>query len=62
MGAPPIECTPGWPVLDEHAVTNRPVSSSANAVSDMVIFFFIYCFLVCCSVGDICPFLILNSF
>jgi len=34
------------PVLDEQAPTNRPVSSSANAASDMVIFFFIYRFLL----------------
>ena len=33
------------PVLDEQAPTNRPVSSSANAASDVVIFFFIYRFL-----------------
>jgi hypothetical protein len=32
-------------VLEEQAPTNRPVSS-ANAASDMVIFFFIYCFLL----------------
>ena len=31
---------------DEQAPTNRPVSSSANAASDMVIFFFIYCLLL----------------
>jgi hypothetical protein len=37
---------PSWPVLDEQALT-RPVSSSANAASDMVIFFFIYCLLAC---------------
>ena len=52
IGAEPIECVPGgWlvldePVLDEQAPTNRPVSSSANAASDMVIFFFIYRFLL----------------
>ena len=34
------------PVLDEQAPTNRAVSSSANAASDMVIFFFIYRFLL----------------
>ena len=34
------------PVLDEQAPTNRPVMSSANAASDMVIFFFIYRFLL----------------
>ena len=43
IGAEPIECVPGvWPVLDEQPPTNRPVSSSANAASDIVIFFFIY--------------------
>ena len=47
IGAEPIECVPGgWPVLDEQAPTNRPVSSSANAATDMVIFFFIYRFLL----------------
>jgi hypothetical protein len=37
-------------VLDEQALTNRPLSSSANAVSDMIIFFFILvlsCLLFC---------------
>jgi hypothetical protein len=62
IGAEPIECTPGWPVLEEQALTNRPVSSSATAASDMVIFFFIYCFLVCCSVGNTYPFPMLISF
>jgi hypothetical protein len=47
IGAEPIECVPGvWPVLDEQAPTNRPVRSSANAASDMVIFFFIYCLVL----------------
>ena len=52
IGAEPIECVPGgWPVLDEpvfdeQAPTNRPVSSSANGATDMVIFFFIYRFLL----------------
>jgi len=51
IGAEPIECVPGgWlvldePVLDEQAPTNSPVSSSANAANDIVIFFFIYRFL-----------------
>jgi hypothetical protein len=55
--AAPIGCDPSMPVLDEQALTNRPVSSSANATSDIVIFFFIYCFLVCCSTSETSPFL-----
>jgi hypothetical protein len=43
--AAPIGCDPSMPVLDEQALTNRPVSSSANATSDIVIFFFIIAFL-----------------
>jgi hypothetical protein len=31
--------------------------NSANAASDMVIFFFIYCFIACCSARVACPFL-----
>ena len=52
IGAEPILCTPPCPLLvDEQALTSRPASSSADAAIDMVIFFFIGCFPVCCFFG-----------
>lgn len=44
IGADPILCVPSCPVLVEQALTNRPVSSIANATNDMVMFFLIWCF------------------
>jgi hypothetical protein len=39
------------PVLEVHALTNRPVSSSATATSDTITFFFIFAFLFVVIVG-----------